>query len=68
MVSGIPRYLTILVSVPVLLGCVGMILMAIVLLKKGNKYSKLVRGFLTTLLIIFSGIAMYLLYLAFAFG
>lgn len=62
------RYLTILVSVPMLLGCIGLILMTVVLLKKGKQYNKLTRGLLIVLLMITSAIAGYLVYLAFAFG
>jgi len=51
-----------------LLGCVAMILSTIVLLKKGKRYNKFVRGSMIVLLMIFSGIAIYLVYLAFAFG
>lgn len=68
MVIGNERYLTILVSVPMLLGCIGLILMTVVLLKKGKQYNKLTRGLLIVLLMITSAIAGYLVYLAFAFG
>jgi len=51
-----------------LLGCVAMILSTIALLKKGKRYNKFVRGSMIVLLMIFSGIAIYLVYLAFAFG
>lgn len=68
MSSGSERYLSMLVSAPVLLGCVAMILSTIVLLKKGNPYNKRLRGLMIILLIVTLGIAAYLVYLAFAFG
>jgi len=68
MSSGIGRYLTILVSTPILLGCVAMILSTIVLLKKGKQYNKWTRRLLIALLMITSVIAVYLVYLAFEFS
>lgn len=68
MFSGNERYLSILVSAPMLLGCVAMILSTIALLKKSKRYGKLARWLMIALLIISSGIAIYLVYLAFAFG
>lgn len=68
MSSGSERYITILVSSPILLGCVAMILSTIVLLKKGKQYNKSTRRLMIALLIVCLGIAVYLVYLAFAFG
>ena len=51
-----------------LLGCVAMILSTVVLLMKGKRYNKFARGLMFGLLIVPFGIAMYLVYLAFAFG
>lgn len=68
MSSGSERYLSILVSTPILLGSVAMIIVTIVILKKSKKYNHLIRVLMITLLIVTSGTAAYLVYLAFAFG
>lgn len=68
MSSGNERYISILVSSPMLLGCVALILSTIVLLKKSERYNKFARGLTIALLIVTVGIAVYLVYLAFAFG
>lgn len=68
MSSGSERYITILVSSPILLGCVAMILSTIVLLKKGKQYNKPTRRLMIALLMVSLGIAVYLVYLALAFG
>lgn len=68
MLSGSERYISILVSTPVLLGSVALILITIVILKKGKKYNKFIRVLMISLLLATSGIAAYLVYLAFAFG
>lgn len=68
MSNGSEMYLSILVSTPILMGSVALILVSIVILKKRKKYNQLIRLLMITLLIITSGIASYLVYLAFAFG
>lgn len=68
MFSGTGKYLSILVSYPILLGCVAMILVTIALLKKDKRYNKLLRGVMIALLIVIMCIAGILLYLAIAFG
>lgn len=68
MSSGSERYISILLSSPTLLGSVALILLTIVFLKKGKKYNKFTRGLMIALLIMTFSIAVYLVYLAFAFG
>ena len=68
MSSGKEMYLSILVSAPMLLICVAIALATIVLLKKGKRYNKFARGSMIALLFVTFGIAVYLVYLAFAFG
>ncbi|MHB8134965.1 MAG: hypothetical protein ACYDH1_12175 [Anaerolineaceae bacterium] len=68
MSNGSERYLSILVSTPILLGSVAMILITIVILKKSKKYNQPIRVLMITLLIVTSGTAAYLAYLAIAFG
>jgi hypothetical protein len=68
MISESGRYLSILVSYPILLGCVGLILVTIALLKKGEQYHKPIRALMITLLILIMCVAGFLLYLAVAFG
>jgi hypothetical protein len=68
MFSGNERYLSILVSAPMLLGCVAMILSTIALLKKSKRYGKFARRLMIALLIVAFGINVYLVYLAFEYG
>ena len=58
-------YITILGSSAILLGCVAMIFITIVILKKSKNYNKRVRVLMIMLLILICGIAAYLVYLAF---
>lgn len=64
----IGRYLSILVFTSILLGSVALILVTIVILKKRKNYNKRIRVLMITLLILSSGTAAYLVYLAFASG
>jgi|GEM_PF-3513858 len=68
MVSGSDRYISIIVSTPILLGSVALILVTIVILKKSKKYDGRIRVLMITLLILSSGTVAYLVYLAVAFG
>ncbi len=68
MATGNGMYITILGSSTILLGCVAMILVAIVILKKSKKYNKFRRVLMISLLLVTSGTAAYLVYLAFALG
>jgi len=68
MSSGSERYIPILLSSPMLLVSVALILLTIVFLKKDKKYNKFTRGLMIALLVMAFGIAVYLVYLAFAFG
>ncbi len=68
MFDGNEKYLSILVSAPLLLGSTALILLTIALLKKGQHYGKFARASIIALQIICFGIAIFLVYLAFAFG
>ena len=68
MSTGNGMYITILGSSTILLGCVAMILVTIESLKKRKKYNKRIRILMITLLLLSSGAAAYLVYLAFAFN
>ena len=68
MFDGNEKYLSILVSAPLLLGSIALILLTIALLKKGKRYGKLARASMIALQIICFVIVIYLVYLSFAFG
>jgi len=68
MISGNETYISILVSGPMLMSVVGIILSTIALLKKGKQYTNQTRCLMIALLTIASGVSLYLVYLAFAFG
>ena len=66
MTDGIRHLLTIQISFPVILAVVGMILAAIALLKKNNRYGRKTRTLMIVLLVILLSASVYLICSVFA--
>lgn len=66
--SGNEILISTLLSSKTLIVFVALILSTIMVLKKGKQFNKFARVVMIALLIIFSGIAVFLVFLAFAFG
>ncbi len=66
MTDGIRHLLTIQISFPVILAVMGMILAAIALLKKNNRYGRRTRTLMIVLLVILLAVSVYLFCSVFA--